>query len=392
MKHNEINTGVLRSYLDDELGAEEASAVRDHLGECSACRTQLESLQQRATSVRTGLDHLPQFSGNASRGWALLQHKREEWEENGSRRWLSGKTWWLAAGACATAAFIVVLTVGPVRAWAENLLAVFRVERFTVLELNPVTNPHLENNQVLNQAISHLISDDVVITEAPQKAQVVADAATASRLAAFHVKLLTNQSPSSLVLMSGEAMRMKLDRDRLQGILNEAGRNDLRIPESVDGANISLRIPPGVIAAYGNCGNIGPATKEGNPKDNSDQRPDASCIHLMELPSPVFTAPAGFDPAQIAQVGLQFAGMSANDAANFTQTVDWTSTLVIPVPRGQSSYQQIPVNGNDGVLLRPKRGTATGSFVLAWSDAGIIYVLRGNGDDTTALNLAAQLD
>ena len=43
----------------------------------------------------------------------------------------------LAGGCLGIAAVVAVLTVAPIRAWAENLLAIFRVERFTVLEINP---------------------------------------------------------------------------------------------------------------------------------------------------------------------------------------------------------------------------------------------------------------
>ena len=49
-------------------------------------------------------------------------------------------------------------------------------------------------------------------------------------------------------------MHMKLDRDRIQSILDEAGHSDLKIPASVDGATIGVRVPAGVMAFYGNCG------------------------------------------------------------------------------------------------------------------------------------------
>ena len=86
--------------------------------------------------------------------------------------------------------------------------------------------------------------------------------------------------------------------------------------------------------------------------ETSGQEADTTCVSLFEIPSPIVSAPQEIDPAQIAQVALQFLGMSANDAANFTQTVDWTSTLVLPVVRGESKYEQVHVNGNEGALLR----------------------------------------
>jgi hypothetical protein len=72
--------------------------------------------------------------------------------------------------------------------------------------------------------------------------------------------------------------------------------------------------------------------------------------------------------------------------------VDWTSTLVLPVVRGQSSYEQVSVNGNDGVLLRHQNQQRASSFTLMWVGDGIVYALNGTGDDTTALNLASQLN
>ena len=112
----------------------------------------------------------------------------------------------------------------------------------------------------------------------------------------------------------------------------------------------------------------------------------------MELPSPTVSAPADINPAQIAQVVLQFLGMSENDAANFTQTVDWTSTLVLPTIRGRSSFEQVHVHGNDGALLRPTGHGQTDRFSLIWVDDGILHALNGTGDDTTAINLASQLE
>src|SRR5258708_2942296 len=211
------------------------------------------------------------------------------------------------------------------------------------------------------------------------------------------------------MLESGAGMQMKLDRDRIQSIFDEAGRNDLQIPSSVDGATVGVRVPAGIMAFYGNCGdvasgrmfftsNVGGASRN-EPKSlpNSAagtkpaQEADATCISLIELPSPVVSAPQEIDPAQIAQVALQFLGMSANDAANFTQTVDWTSTLVLPVVRGKSTYEQVHVNGNDAALLRPVNEAESARFSLMWVDNGIIFNLNGTGDDTTAINLASQL-
>jgi hypothetical protein len=102
------------------------------------------------------------------------------------------------------------------------------------------------------------------------------------------------------------------------------------------------------------------------------QPADATCISLAEVPSPSVSAPPEIHPDQIAQVALQFFGMSASDAANLTKTVDWTSTLVLPVVRRQSSYRQVNVNGNEGVLLRPRYRQPANNFTLMWVGDGIV--------------------
>jgi hypothetical protein len=394
MKHTD--TGTLRAYLDGQLDPSKRAAI-EHLKSCAVCEVELKSLRDHAARVRDGLDRLPEFpsADSSAMAWAAFQNKREDWMETHQDRWSLGRRLSLAGAALGVVAIALVFTVAPVRAWAESLLGIFRVERFTVLEIDPsaLKGNALENNQLLNQTISRVLSDEVTVTQKPQKPQPVADAATASKAAGFAVQLLPGETPSGLLVESGAGMQMKLNRDRIQSILDEAGRSDLQIPASVDGATVGVRVPAGVMAFYGNCGNAGSGmvfyTSKGDGKAGKEA--DASCISLIELPSPVVSAPPEIDPAQIAQVALQFMGMSANDAANFTQTVDWTSTLVLPVERGKTKYEQVHVNGNEAALIRPLRQGPSGHYSLMWVDNGIVFGLGGTGDDTTAINLASQL-
>jgi hypothetical protein len=394
MKHTD--TGTLRAYLDGQLDPAKLAAI-EHLKSCALCEGELKSLRDHAARVREGLDRLPELpsADKSAVAWAAFQNKREDWMENNQNRWSLGRRLSLAGAAVGVAALVLVLTVAPVRAWAENLLGIFRVERFTVLEIDPssLKGNALQNNQLLNQTISRVLSDEVTITQKPQKPQPVSDAAAASKAAGFAVQLLPGETPSGMLVESGAGMQMKLNRDRIQSILDEAGRSDLQIPASVDGATVGVRVPAGVMAFYGNCGDAASGlvffTSGGGSK--AAKEADASCVSLLELPSPVVSAPQEIDPAQIAQVALQFMGMSANDAANFTQTVDWTSTLVLPVERGKTKYEQVHVNGNEAALMRPVNQGPSGHYSLMWVDNGIVFGLGGTGDDTTAINLASQL-
>jgi hypothetical protein len=219
----------------------------------------------------------------------------------------------------------------------------------------------------------------------------VADAATASKLAGFGARLIGGDTPPTFVVRGTINAQMKLDRDRLQSIIDEAGRTDLHIPSSVDGAAIGMRIPAGIMTFYGKCGNVAARMAGASGPEGSATPEDASCVKLNELPSPTASVPSELNPAELAQVALQFAGLSPTEAANFTQTVDWTTTFVLPILHGEATYKKVNVNGDDAVLLRAKM-RAPEHFVLIWVDNGILFNLMGKGDDTTAINLASQIE
>jgi hypothetical protein len=341
-------------------------------------------MKQNEMSTEMLLDELPQGSKpDVSAAWNRLRVRMHESDSHNPIRWNPLRAWSLAAASSLAVIVALVITVAPFRAWAENLLAIFRVEHVTVLDINSGSIGGFENNQVFNQAMTHILSEDVKLSEPLQMPQRVANASTASRLAGFNVRLIAGEIPSSFMVRNTITAQMKLDRDRLQSILAEAGRGDLHIPGSVDGAVIGMRVPAGIITAYGNCGN------PGNPRTAPE---DATCIKLSELPSPTASFPPEIDPAEIAQVGLQAAGLSPTEADNFTQTVDWTTTLVLPVLHGQTIYENVNVNGIEAVLLRPRLASPSGRFDLVWVDKGIVYSLMGAGDDTTAINLASQIE
>ena len=92
-------------------------------------------------------------------------------------------------------------------------------------------------------------------------------------------------------------------------------------------------------------------------------------------------------------MALQAAGMSAQDAQTFCQTVDWTSTLVLPIPRDAGSYETMNVDGVEGTLIST-RGYSRGmtGYSLLWVKSGMIYSLAGFGSPDQAVPLADSLE
>ena len=44
--------------------------------------------------------------------------------------------------------------------------------------------------------------------------------------------------------------------------------------------------------------------------------------------------------------------MSPEEAAEFTSTVNWTSTLLVPIPRNAAIHEQVSVDGVTGTLIQ----------------------------------------
>ncbi|HKC72048.1 MAG TPA: hypothetical protein VKB60_10515, partial [Terriglobales bacterium] len=242
--------------------------------------------------------------------------------------------------------------------------------------------------------LSQLISDNVVVTMDAGKPQPQPSAAAASKLAGFDVRTIGELGTPQKILVNGEAaFQMTLNRDRMQAILQEAGRSDIQLPSSIDGAMVAVHIPRTVLSAYGNCpermSHHGPPPQE-QPGGEANQ-PDAAdnCVFMVQAPSPTVSVPPNRNISQVAEAALELAGMSPSEAHSFCQTVDWSSTLVVPVPGNVSSYQTVNVDGVTGTLisLRSDRNR----YSLLWVKNGIIYSLNGHGDPNQAVNLAASL-
>lgn len=219
-----------------------------------------------------------------------------------------------------------------------------------------------------------------------------ADANQASQLTGFNIRVPQNLTPSRISVMNGSDFTITVDRAKAQALLNEAGRSDLVLPDSIDGAQIAVTIPNSVSVDFGTCP---PPSSDGDgPNLNhngSAGRLYADCIILAELPSPTVSAPASVDVAQLAQIALEFSGMNSDQAKAFTDTVDWTSTLVVPIPKNAASYEQVSVDGVTGTLIQRPSDDAP-QFLLLWVKNGIIYAIGGLGSNSQqALQIANSL-
>ena len=270
-------------------------------------------------------------------------------------------------------------------------LRVQKVQAVNV-DLSSFTDPNA--NPTLHQMVTQMISDKVVTT-VNEPDQPVPDAASASQLAGFHAQLPSARKETPKLVVAGRhAMNLTVDRTRLQAIFDEAGHGELVLPQSLDGAAVAVEIPRAVEAEYGTCPRPGNATNAIASNLTTGPPPVATqysdCVRLREGPSPMVNVPNGLDVGHLAEIGLEVAGMSASQAHDFLQTVDWKSTLTLAVPRFLRSYQSVKVAGTHGTLLS-MAGRRGPGYTLIWVGNGIVYSLIGFGDSSQAVELADSL-
>lgn len=279
------------------------------------------------------------------------------------------------------------------RGLAGRFLRSLRVQKVQAVnvDLTPFTDPN--SNPALHQMVAQMISDKVVVT-LNENDQPASDVSQATQLAGFPVQLLGARKDAPKLMVGGQhALNMTVDLARLQEIAKASGRTDLSLPQSLDGASVSVRIPHEVHAQYGTC--PGPTTATNaiaNQVITTPQSPTqfADCVRLSEGPTPSVDVPSGLDVAKLAEVGLEVAGMTPDQADQFFRAVDWKSTLTLSVPRQLRSYQQVKVDGVQGTLLTMGNRRGPG-YTLIWAKNGIAYALAGFGDSGQAVNLADSL-
>ena len=377
------DTGRLQEYLDDVLPPEERQVVEAHLAECAACREELVLIQQRSGQVALALAELGPHPHEALDPTQALFRFRTLMQPDQPSRWirlrrrfdtmtrtlLTPRRRPAIAGLLTLLIVVSLIGFAPAREAMAQFLGIFRVRRFAVIPLDPALTERLQSLGDLVE--SDMLGEPTVLRE-PGEPRNVSDAAEASALAGFSVRMPT-ALPESAVLTtfrteSGPAMRLDMERARLQFFLDAADVQGVTLP-SVDTITTEIDVPTLVEQEY----SIGS---------------DVS-LAVMQVPSPTVTMPAGIDPALLGEALLQLLGVPAEDAHRLAQTIDWTSTLVIPLPTDMAQFREVTVDGVVGVLLEKNPYAETDSFepggMVLWQRDGIVYAVAGENMEPAEL-------
>jgi hypothetical protein len=385
-----LTDGQLRAALDDEMMPFE----KDHLEACSECQVRKEALQKEMQITAQQLAFLMPHPEDAvmSTQTALIHiEERLNHKENSiMKKIFQVKYRPIWALGTLIALMALLLSFPTMRVYAEQLLKIFRVQQITVLPLDSSALTRLTGDQTMAKQLSQIVSDSIGDFNKPGKPNLVNSAAEASQAAGYTVRLPGGSyNASQIAVQNAWSFSVTIDQKKAQGFLDEAGRSDIVIPTSVDGEKVSVSVPASVTASFGTCPKLDQEESQTGPGTSGRQYPD--CIIMVQMPSPTVDAPQDLDVAKLAELGLQFTGMTAQQAHDFSQTVDWTSSLVIPIPTNAATYSQVQVDGVTGSLIQRPADDAP-QFGLVWVKNGIIYAFGGLGTNSAkAIDMANAL-
>jgi hypothetical protein len=96
---------------------------------------------------------------------------------------------------------------------------------------------------------------------------------------------------------------------------------------------------------------------------------------LFQARAPQVTLPTSVDLATLGEIGLRILGLSPADARQFSQAIDWHTTLLVPVPPGVSSFRQVTIAGRPGILMQHQPPNESPTSVVLWSTTERVFAL-----------------
>ncbi len=280
--------------------------------------------------------------------------------------------------------FAISMLFSPVRAMASDFLGLFRVQQVKVINFDAAVLGQLDQNlQGNNEQIRQLFEENVNKAQKGEYTQAE-NPQEAAELAGFTPRLPADSQDKPVGVMSAQSYEISIDTELWNTILAGIGDGTPLLPAELNGKTITVDIPASITAGIGECASL--------PADTVPQ-PDPSllsdCTLLVEMPSPVVQTPDGLDVPRLAELMLVVLGMSPEEAHTFSQSTDWATTLVLPIPSGEGvTNQEVNIDGATATLMTHDNSP---EYTMFWVKDGLLYAIIGSGDPQEALDLGSSL-
>ena len=262
-------------------------------------------------------------------------------------------------GLLAALLVVSVFSFPATRALASQLLGVFRVQKFAPISVSPAQLEMLERLEMEDG----LYPGEMVFNEDGVASQSFSSVEEAARFASSNSELwglrtLTGRGkPSDIYIEGGGTATLTVNLKGARTLLEAIDADPNALPDSLDGQDVTADV--GLMI--------------GQTWDD---------VMLMQTPSPVFNYPADVDPAPIGQALLQLLGMSEEEATRLARKIDWTNTLLLPIPTEFATFQEVQIDGTTGLAIEAVSGDET---VVMWQTGGMVYMLSGMNMDADEL-------
>lgn len=278
------------------------------------------------------------------------------------------------AAAVVVAAIVSLFAFPSVRVSAQNMLDMFRVRKFAAVQFDPSRFDKLKSSVKEDAALEVFEHEKLQDPGPPQVFTSLLPAAAAAGLPASRPSYLPFGLVADTVAVEGEAaMRLTVHEAKLTALLQSLNLNDVQVPAGIDGKSIEVHKPRVLIQRFVN-GNRHAA--------------------FVQAQSPEVQVPAGLDVERLGEVGLRILGLDAGEAHRVAMATDWRSTLVVPVPLTASTFRQVTVNGQPGLLVTTTsapedghQGRQNGSICL-WTQGDRVFGMIGNLPPNDVLQMA----
>jgi len=264
----------------------------------------------------------------------------------------------IAAGVVLAAA-AALIAFPSVRASAEAFLDLFRVRNFTAVSFDRARMDKLRSLDAGKglMVLEHASGE----AQAPEPI-VYPNAEAAGAAAGLDVRqpgyLPAGFALDTVMVEAQGESRMTVNEPKLRALLDALDLHDVTIPPGLNGQSVTVRRPPVVIQHF---------------------RRGRSEIALIQARSPEVTLPPGVDLERLGEIGLRILGLDAGEARHIAASIDWHSTLVIPVPLEASSFRHVTVQGNPGLLIQSRGEAGTEherireGTVILWSEGDRVF-------------------
>lgn len=268
----------------------------------------------------------------------------------------------LVAAAGSLAVLVALFTIPAVRAGAQAMLEMFRVRNFVAVSFDP---ERMEKLRSLKQDRAMMVFDRQQVIQDPGKPVVQLSTAAAGAVAGFTVEspsFLPNGLVLDTVAVTGEGRaRFGASTAQLREVLDALDLSDVEVPANLDGQDLTVHMYPVVSQSF---------------------RAEKHHLALVQSRNPEVSLPAGVDLPRLGEIGLRILGLDAGEARRLAQSIDWKSTLLVPVPTTASAFNQVTVRGNPGLLVTTRGEGANGrrgraGSVLLWTEGDRVLALAG---------------